>query len=147
MSEEQPGIDPFQQGSHPPQGYYDPQANYYQAGYQQPGHQHHSGYPQHYQQQPYGPHYGYQPAAVHNPAKGMGITSMVLGICSFVVPLMGFLLAAGAVVFGFISRSREPEARGFALAGLILGFLSIAYSLIVFMLFFAGFTSLFFLGV
>jgi len=140
MSEEQPGVDPFQQDPHAPHGNYDPQANYYQTGYQQPGYQ------QHYQQQHYGPQYGYQPIPVGNDSKGMGITSMILGISSFVVPLIGFLLAIGAVILGFMSRSREPSAQGFAIAGLITGFVSLAFSILLMLLFGGVFLTFFSIG-
>jgi hypothetical protein len=54
---------------------------------------------------------------------GLGITAMVLGIAG--VATFGFLFVPQvlAIVFGHISRAREPEGKGFATAGLIMGYL------------------------
>jgi hypothetical protein len=54
---------------------------------------------------------------------GLGITAMVLGIAG--VATFGFLFVPQvlAIVFGHISRAKEPEGRGFATAGLIMGYL------------------------
>lgn len=54
---------------------------------------------------------------------GLGITAMVLGIAGVVT--FGFLFVPQvlAIVFGHLSLAKEPHGRGFALAGLIMGYL------------------------
>lgn len=81
---------------------------------------------------------GTQPAPVSRPASGglktcgQAITSLVLGILSFVLFFMSFFLAVPAVVFGHVAMSRikkKPRqigGTGVARAGLVLGYLSIA---------------------
>lgn len=44
---------------------------------------------------------------------------------------IGVLFGIAAVVLGFLGRSKEPQAKGFWLTGLILGFVSIAIAIIV----------------
>lgn len=63
------------------------------------------------------------PAPVTTPAApvhGFSITALVLGITGIV--LGQWLLSVGAIVFGFVSRSKEPPARLMANWGLVLGF-------------------------
>lgn len=169
MSENPHSVDPFRAPSQQPdyqqsgqQPHYQ-QPNYQgysqQPGLQQPGYQQ-QGFSQQYQQQPYAQQqygqqqyaqhpypqqFGYQPAPVANDGKGMGIASMVLGLVGLI---SGLLAAIPAIIFGFISLSREPNARGFAITGLILGFLQIALFviLIVFAVTSTG-ASLLFLGI
>lgn len=51
---------------------------------------------------------------------GFSITALVLGIAG--IALGQWWLAVGAVVFGFIARSKEPASRAMANWGLVLGF-------------------------
>ncbi len=81
---------------------------------------------------------GTDPAPIFRPASaglktcGQAITSLVLGILSFVLFFMSFFLAIPAVVFGHVAISRikkKPKhigGTGVAYAGLVLGYLSIA---------------------
>ncbi len=74
--------------------------------------------------------YAYQPA----PAKGLAITSMVLGIVAILTSFCWFLgLVSGivAVITGHLAIRRQPHARGFAIAGLVTGYAGAAISLIV----------------
>lgn len=92
-------------------------------------------------QQPYGqPAYG-QPAPGYSQpyaqpaAKSpiLSILSLVGGILGIVLNLawgIGFLFGIAAIVLGFIGRNKEPQARGFWLTGIILGFVSIAIAII-----------------
>jgi hypothetical protein len=50
---------------------------------------------------------------------GFSITALVLGIAG--IALGQWLLSVGAVVFGFVARSKEPSARLMANWGLVLG--------------------------
>lgn len=109
-----------------------------------------------YGQQPYGQQppaqqpYGQQPygqAAYGQPAPGyaqpygepaakspiLSILSLVGGIVGIVLNLawgIGFLFGIAAIVLGFIGRRKEPQARGFWLTGIILGFVSVAIAII-----------------
>jgi hypothetical protein len=64
------------------------------------------------------------PAAAPVPAtalNGFSITALVLGITG--IALGQGLLSIGAIVFGFVARSKEPQARLMANWGLVLGFI------------------------
>jgi len=138
-------------------GYGAPQQPYGQQPYgqqpQQPyGQQPYGQQPQQpYGQQPYGqqpgqPGYG-QPA-YGQPAPGyaqpyatapatkspiLSILSLVGGIAGIVLNLafgIGAVFGVAAIVLGFIGRTREPQAKGFWLTGIILGFVSVAIAII-----------------
>ncbi|MFF2730909.1 DUF4190 domain-containing protein [Streptomyces sp. NPDC058008] len=81
------------------------------------------------------PGYGGQPAWGPAPANGLGIASMVLGIIAvagFCMWGIGIILGILALVFGIIGRGRakrgEANNGGMALAGIILGSVSIVVS-------------------
>jgi len=62
------------------------------------------------------------PAPAPAPAlNGFSITALVLGITG--IALGQGLLSIGAIVFGFVARSKEPGARLMANWGLVLGFI------------------------
>jgi len=103
-----------------------------------------------YGQQPYGQQPGQQPygqPAYGQPAPGyaqpygqpaakspiLSILSLVGGIVGIVLNLawgIGFLFGIAAIVLGFIGRNKEPQARGFWLTGIILGFVSILIAIV-----------------
>jgi hypothetical protein len=60
-----------------------------------------------------------EPAPVAG-TNGFSITALVLGITG--IALGQGLLSIGAIVFGFVARGREPQARLMANWGLVLGF-------------------------
>lgn len=62
------------------------------------------------------------PAPAATPASygAFSITALVLGITGIV--LGQWLLSVGAIVFGFVSRGKEPSSRLMANWGLVLGF-------------------------
>jgi hypothetical protein len=73
------------------------------------------------------------------PPDGMGVASMILGICSTATGLggcccffAGISLIVGilAVIFGFVGRSKNP-ASSTAKTGLITGFIGIALSIVM----------------
>ena len=71
------------------------------------------------------PVYTYEPA----PQRGLSITAMVLGLCSFVLAWVLVVVPIIGLVFGFIALRREPAGRAMAVTGLIgsaLGLLWVA---------------------
>lgn len=129
-----------------------PQQPYGQQPQQPYGQQPYGQQPQQpYQQQPYGQQPG-QPAygqpAYGQPAPGyaqpygtapatkspiLSILSLVGGILGIVLNLafgIGALFGVAAIVLGFIGRTKEPQAKGFWLTGIILGFVSVAIAII-----------------
>ncbi|WP_431245452.1 DUF4190 domain-containing protein [Leifsonia xyli] len=108
-------------GQQPGQPYGQPYQQQGQQAYGQPAY----GQPAPGYAQPYG-----QPAA-KSPI--LSILSLVGGIVGIVINLawgIGFLFGIAAVVLGFIGRRKEPQARGFWLTGIILGFVAIAIAII-----------------
>jgi len=99
-------------------------------------------------QQPYGQQPGYGQPTYGQPAPGyaqpyatapagkspiLSILSLVGGIIGIILNFafgIGALFAVAAVVLGFIGRSKEPQAKGFWLTGIILGFVAIAIAII-----------------
>jgi len=117
-----PGQAPYEQSTFQPQGY----SPGYVAAFQQPG-----GYPQS----------GYQPGMPAWPGggypgpktNGLAIAALICGIAQF----LGFWLLGTipAIVLGHIARKqirqRNEQGAGLALAGLILGYVGIALTVIV----------------
>jgi len=67
------------------------------------------------------------PRTVSNPGKGLGITSMILGICS--ITIVPCLTPIPAIICGHKSRKKSKQSSttpsGMALAGLITGYLGL----------------------
>jgi Domain of unknown function (DUF4190) len=122
----------YQQPGYAAPGYQQPgypEGQYQQPGYQQPGYQQGP-----YQQtgygnngfQPYQTPYGQSAYYVQPQPKTLSLTSMILGIASLIG--FGYLIlpSIAAVVTGHLGLRREsPQGRGFAIAGLVLGYLSL----------------------
>jgi|GEM_PF-964669 len=88
-----------------------PNAGYqYPAGYAAPG----AGY-------------GYQAP----PSKTLSLISMVLGIVSVATLGSTFFTQIAAVVLGHIALNKEPAGRGMALAGLIMGYVTIGLGILM----------------
>ncbi|MGW0790994.1 DUF4190 domain-containing protein [Streptomyces sp. NPDC002911] len=126
-----PPVAPHGPGDHGPYGYpaapAAPSAAYgYPAAPAAPSAQYgYPGYPGYGGQQPWGP----------APANGLGIAAMVLGIIAvagFCMWGLGVILGILALIFGIIGRGRakrgEATNGGMALAGIILGSISIVIS-------------------
>ncbi|MGA0567063.1 hypothetical protein ACO2Q7_07015 [Rathayibacter sp. KR2-224] len=79
------------------------------------------------------PGYGQPYAAPAQKTPILSILSLIGGIIGIVGSFFYFggLFAIAAVVLGFLGRSKEPQARGFWLTGIILGFVAIALEIIV----------------
>jgi hypothetical protein len=111
-----PGPPPEQPPGPPPQ----PQ-------WQQPG----------WPQPPYGSQpqqWGAPPFAPPKKTNGLAIASLVLGLAWVVVGPLGFFTGIAAVITGHIARKqireREENGGGMALAGLILGYISVVISIL-----------------
>lgn len=115
-----------------PEGWQSQQGNYNQPGgnpqnqppqnWQQPD--------QNWQNNPYNQYNSYnQPPQKQK--NGMALASMLLGIFSLInccIPFFQFPLAALAIVLAIISRKGRPF-HGFAIAGLVIGILSVVISI------------------
>ncbi|WP_426997666.1 DUF4190 domain-containing protein [Pseudarthrobacter sp. N5] len=113
------GQPPSQYGQ-PPSPYGQPPSPYGQPNqYAQPGN-------------PYG-----QPAYYGMPVepKGLSIASMCCGIAIFVGFGFFILPQIAAVILGHIGLKKEPAGRGFAIAGLVMGYIGIALTVLAFVVF------------
>ncbi|WP_105618748.1 DUF4190 domain-containing protein [Vallitalea okinawensis] len=70
--------------------------------------------------------------------KGFGIASMVCGIVGLVgicIPYLNYILAILAIVFGIVTlsemkKTNDKTGKGMAIAGLVLGGISILFSIL-----------------
>ena len=82
------------------------------------------------------PGYSGQPGYYYGqpqPPRGLSITSMILGIVGVFFSLfygLGLFPAIAAVITAHLAVKRQPQARGFWLAGIITGYVGIFLSLI-----------------
>lgn len=99
-------------------------------------------------QQPYGapqqygppgsPYDAYgQPAYYGMPPepKGLSIASMCCGIAAFVGLGFFVLPQIAAVILGHLALKREPAGRGMAIAGLVMGYVAIAITVVIIVIF------------
>ncbi len=88
--------------------------------------------------QPAGSYNAYgQPGYYGVPAepKGLSIASLCCGIAALVGFGFFILPQIAAVILGHMALSREPSGRGMAIAGLVLGYVAIAITILVIVLF------------
>ncbi|HVJ98861.1 MAG TPA: DUF4190 domain-containing protein, partial [Acidimicrobiia bacterium] len=114
----------------PPPGQYSPPPG--PGGYPPPGYPQQSGYPQPGYPSAYpGPGY-YGPTT-----NGMAVAALVLGLVGWLFCGLGSVLA---IIFGFVSQSQIKAAQGrqsgagMAKAGIILGFVGIALTILYWVL-------------
>ncbi|MGH3502222.1 MAG: DUF4190 domain-containing protein, partial [Nocardioidaceae bacterium] len=136
-------------GQQPPYGQEYGQQAYGQPAYGQPGYGQQQYGQQDYGQQQYGqqqygqqgygqpaPYGGYY-AASGGGTDGLAIGAMILGILGIVVCYVNILLGAAGIIMGFISKKRIEESggvktgSGMALAGIICGFVGVAWGILV----------------
>jgi hypothetical protein len=129
----------------PAPGYGQPASGYSQpaSGYGQPADPYGSPYGA-APQQPHGapPQYG-QPGSPFNAygqpsyygvppeSRGLSIASLCCGIAAFVGLGIFLLPQLAAVILGHLALKREPSGRGMAIAGLVLGYVGIALTILV----------------
>ena len=77
----------------------------------------------------------YSPAPVAGKSPVLSILSLIFGILGVLLSLFlfgsGVLPGAAAVVLGFLGRSKEPQAKGMWLTGIITGFVAVGLAIIV----------------
>ncbi len=119
------GPSPGAPGYGPPPGQPGYGPGYGQPGYGQPGYGQPPGYP------PYPPAY----LIPNPPNNGLAIASMVLGIAGLVmIFIIGPILA---LVFGYIARGQIDQSegrqggRGFAIAGIVMGWIGIFWGILI----------------
>jgi hypothetical protein len=81
-------------------------------------------------------------APVAAPKQALSLTSFILGLAGLlfswvpIVGILGFLASVGAVVTGFLGKSKEPQApKWMWLIGIIAGFVAIGISIIFLIVF------------
>jgi hypothetical protein len=88
------------------------------------------------------PYTGYAPSP-NAPSNGLGIASLVTAIIALLSVVGGIVLGVVAVILGFLGwgKAKRGEANngGVAVAGIVLGFLSIIEAIVVIGLFIWGF--------
>ncbi len=91
-------------------------------------------YPGGYSPQPYGPYGGYPPPYPPPAKNGLGTASLVVAIISLFTVFGGVVLGVVAVILGFLGRGRvqrgEANNGGIAVAGIVLGAVSIVVSIV-----------------
>jgi Domain of unknown function (DUF4190) len=91
-------------------------------------------YPGSYPPPPPQPYAGYTPPPTA-PRNGLGVAALVVAIIALLTVVGGVVLGVVAIILGFIGwgRARRGEANngGVAVAGIILGFLSIIEAVVV----------------
>jgi Domain of unknown function (DUF4190) len=101
------------------------------------------GYPGSYPPPPPQPYFSYAPPPVA-PKNGLGIAALVLAIIGLFSVVGGVVLGVVAIILGFIGygRAKRGEATngGVAVAGIVLGLLSIIEAIAVIALAIWGFT-------
>jgi hypothetical protein len=91
-------------------------------------------YPGSYPPPPPPPYVGYMPPPTA-PKNGLGIAALVVAIIALLSVVGGVVLGVVAIILGFLGwgRARRGEANngGVAIAGIVLGFLSIIEAIVV----------------
>lgn len=100
-------------------------------------------YPGSYPPPPQGSPYGGYPPRPSAPQNGLGIAALVTAIIALLTVVGGVVLGVVAVILGFLGwgKAKRGEATngGVAVAGIVLGFLSIIEAIVVIGLFIWGF--------
>lgn len=73
------------------------------------------------------------PIAVQ-PARGLSVTALVLGLCSFVFAWIFVVVPILGIVFGILAMRREPAGRTMAIIGLVGSAVGLVWVLLVYLL-------------
>ncbi len=73
------------------------------------------------------------PVAVQ-PARGLSITALVLGLCSFVFAWIFVVVPVIGIVFGILGMRREPAGRTMAIIGLVGSAIGLVWVLLFYLL-------------
>ena len=76
------------------------------------------------------PVYAYAP----QPQRGLSITALVLGACSFLFAWIFVVVPIIGIVFGFIALRREPAGRAMAIIGLVSSAIGLLWVLLFYLL-------------
>lgn len=76
------------------------------------------------------PGFAYAP----QPARGLSITALVLGGCSFLFAWVFVVVPIIGLVFGFIALKREPAGKSMAIVGLVASALGVLWVLLFYLL-------------
>lgn len=68
------------------------------------------------------------------PARGLSVTALVLGLCSFVFAWIFVVVPILGVVFGILALRREPAGRTMAIIGLVGSAVGLVWVLLVYLL-------------
>ena len=61
----------------------------------------------------------------------MAVAALVLGIASLAIPYGGPVLGILAIVFAVLARKKQPEKKGMATAGLVMGIIGVVWGVIL----------------
>jgi hypothetical protein len=64
-----------------------------------------------------------------NQNNGMGVTSMVLGICSIIIPLFGIICGILAIIFSV--KQNKIEKTGMSTAGMVTGIIGLVFNFLM----------------
>ncbi|WP_072314434.1 DUF4190 domain-containing protein [Agrococcus sp. Marseille-P2731] len=78
-------------------------------------------------------------AYIAQPARGLSITALVLGLCSVLFAWLLVVVPVLGVVFGLVALRREPAGRVMAMIGTVCSALGLLLVLLVYLLPFGAF--------
>lgn len=113
--------------------YAQPQQNNYQNQYAQPqqnNYQNQYTQPQQYNQPYYNQQYPQYTETPDKSGKNFGIASLVLGILSVTCCCGGWIPCILGIIFGVLSRKRQPENNAMATVGLVLSIIGTVLAVI-----------------
>jgi MFS family permease len=61
----------------------------------------------------------------------MAVAALILGIASLAIPYGGPVLGILAIVFAVLGRKKQPEKKGMATAGLVMGIIGVVWGVIL----------------
>lgn len=124
------GQDPFAQNNFQQQGFNQQNFQQQQMGYQG---QFNGGYQPGYDQQGYNQQY--IPPQQQDPTPGFSIAALVTGILALLLACClnkwDLIFALPAIVFGILGLKKEPNGKGMAIAGIVLGAIALIIIIVI----------------